>query len=278
MNFADKISALYHGKESNRKFIEIRKGLKDIYQFEDEQIDSMIDTIGEKAREIMDLFSIDPGEIKPFSQIMQEANDELGRLNFSYEQIVLELKQAKQNAEQLAVDLKRANDSLRELAFRDELTGLYNHRYFQEVLEAEVQRSVRYNHPVSLLLLDIDYFKSINDTFGHLAGDFVLKEISKIMIKLVRNCDIVARYGGEEFAIILPVTSQIGAKVLAQRVRRGIEQHQVKNNNQSISITVSIGLASTDKNSVKATRIGLIGQSDQALYRAKRNGKNRVEF
>lgn len=278
LSFADKISSMYHGKQSNKKYIEIREGLKETYQFEDEQIDSIIDTIGEKSRETMDLFSINPDEMKPFSQIMQEANDELGRLNFSYEQIVLELKQAKQNAEQLAHDLKRANDSLRELAFRDELTGLYNHRYFQEVLESEVQRSTRYNHPVSLLLLDIDNFKTINDTYGHVAGDLMLKEISKVMIKLVRHCDIVARYGGEEFTIILPDTSTTGAKVLAQRVRRGIEQHQVKDNSELMSVTVSVGVASTDMDSVEKTRMSLIAQSDQALYRAKRSGKNRVEL
>jgi diguanylate cyclase (GGDEF)-like protein len=278
LNVADKISAMYNGTQSNKKSREVHQDLKKIYQLKAEQIDSLIDTVGEKVREIMDIFSLEPGEIKPFSQIIQEANDELGKLNFSYEQMVLELKQAKQNAEELALDLKRANDILRERAFRDDMTGLYNHRFFQEALESEIQRAIRYKHPVSLLILDIDSFKNINDTFGHLTGDYVLKEISEIMLKLVRPGDIVARYGGEEFTIILPDTGKAGANVLAQRVRRGIKQYPFKYDNHPISVTISIGLASSDMNTFELTRMNFIDQSDQALYRAKRNGKDRVEF
>ena len=274
---ADKISSIYHGTQSNRKCIEVHQDLADQYQFHDEMIDDMIDSIGEKAREMLDLFSLDPGDMKPFSLIMQEANEELRRLNFSYEQVVLELKQAKRSAEQLAVELKQANDRLRELAFRDDLTGLYNHRYFQEVLESELERSARYQHPLSLLMVDIDFFKRINDTYGHVTGDIVLKQVGNVMIQLVRHCDIVARYGGEEFAIILPEIGTAGAKVLAQRVRRGIEQNTIIQDNQEITVTVSIGLASTDMTGLDEFRSRLIEGSDQALYAAKRNGRNRVE-
>lgn len=277
LNFADKISAMYHGIQSNRKSMEVREGLKNLYQIEESRTASMVDIIGEKAREVMNLFSIKPGEMKPFSQIMQEANDELGRLNLSYEQIVLELKQAKQNAERLALNLKQANDSLRELAFRDELTGLYNHRFFQEVFESELQRSLRYEHPLSLLLLDIDFFKNVNDSHGHLVGDMVLRKISGVMVKLVRHYDIVARYGGEEFTILLPETGLTGAKVLAQRIRRGIEQ-QVFDTIEALSITVSIGVSSTDMSHIEKNRTALLEYSDHALYRAKRGGRNRVEL
>lgn len=277
LNFADKISSMYHGTQSNKKAIEVRQGFKEIYNFQDEQIDSIIDTIGTKSKLVMDLFAIDPGEMKPFSQIMQEAIEELSQLNFSYEQIVLELKQAKQNAERLAHSLKQANDKLHALAYRDELTGLYNHRYFQKVFDTELQKSIRYSHPLSLMLIDIDYFKDVNDNFGHFVGDSVLREVSQVMVKLVRQIDIVARYGGEEFAVILPETGKGGAKVLAQRLRRGIEQYQFMNKDQLISVTVSIGLVSTDMANVEITRDALIVQSDKALYKAKRNGRNRVE-
>lgn len=277
LRFADKISALYHGTQSNRKSIEIHEGLKEAYQLSDAQIDALIDQVGVSARQVMEHFQIQPGDMRPFTQIMQEANEELGRLNLTYEQMVLELKQAKQSAEQLAVELKRANDSLRELAFRDELTGLYNHRFFQEVFEAELQKSKRYQHPISLLLLDIDYFKTVNDTYGHLIGDYVLKEVSQVMIRLVRHCDIVARYGGEEFAIVLPETGKVGAHVLAQRVRRGLEQHQFVYDSARFSITASIGLVSTDMAAITIERRALIECSDQALYAAKQNGRNRVE-
>lgn len=279
LQFADKIAAIYYGIHSNSKAVAVHEGLKKHYQLSDEQIDQLIDTVGEKAREILDLFAIDPGDIKPFSIIMQEANEELGRLNFSYAQIVLELKQAKQSAEQLALELKMANDSLRELAFRDGLTGLYNHRYFQEVLESELERAKRYDHPLSLLLIDIDFFKKVNDQFGHPAGDQVLQEVGNTLVKLVRRCDMVARYGGEEFAIILPETGLTSAKVLAQRVRRGIEQMRVCCGKQTLAITISCGVSSSeDDQDNSLTRNMLVEQSDQALYRAKENGRNRVEI
>jgi diguanylate cyclase (GGDEF)-like protein len=278
LGFADKIAAMYHGVQSNKKSIEVHSGLADIWQFSEERIDELIDTIGERSREIMGLFAIDPGKIKPFSQIMQEANEELGELNFSYEQVVLELKQAKQNAEQLAVELQQANNSLRELAYRDGLTSLYNHRYFQKVFGAELKRAVRYNYPVSLLMVDIDFFKKVNDTFGHLVGDSVLKEVGSVLVRLVRNSDIVARYGGEEFAVILSETGTRGARVLAQRLRRGVEQEQIENNGQPISVTISIGLASTDMSELELNHVALIECSDQALYMAKQNGRNRVEL
>ncbi len=274
--FADKISSIYHGTKCNVKSKEVHDGLNEKFQISTEETDELIDAIGEKAREVMDLFSIDPGDMKPFSLIIQEANEELQRLNLSYEQVVLELKQAKRNAETLAVGLKEANDKLRELAIRDELTGLYNHRYFQDQLENEITRAARYKHPVSLLLLDLDFFKKVNDTYGHPAGDHVLRETGSTLNKLVRQSDTVARYGGEEFAIILPETATTSAKVLAQRVRRGIEQLRIKFEKQTIPITVSIGLACTDMTDATMSRTEIISKSDQALYRAKHEGRNRV--
>ena len=278
LNFADKISSIYHGTKSNQKSIEVHQNLTSHYNFTVEEVDQLIDKIGERAHEVMELFSIDPGELKPLSLIIQAANDELRKLNFSYEQIVLELRQAKQNAEKLAVDLKQANDKLRELAIRDELTGLYNHRYFQDQLEYEINRSERHNHMLSLLLLDIDFFKAINDTYGHPAGDYVLKQLSKLMKSLVRQCDVVARYGGEEFSIILPETGTVGAKVLAQRVRRGVEQHSFVYQEQEIKVTISIGIASNDMSEDTMKRAELIARSDQSLYRAKNEGRNRVAY
>lgn len=277
--YADKISSIYHGTKCNAKSAEVHDGLQDNFQLSSEDIDKLIDLVGEKSCEVMDLFSIDPGNIKPFSLIIQEANEELQRLNLSYEQVVLELRQAKRNAETLAVGLKEANDKLRELAIRDELTGLYNHRYFQDQLENEIARVRRYKRPLSLLLLDLDFFKKVNDTHGHPAGDHVLKETGSTLLKLVRQSDTVARYGGEEFAIILPETAAASAKVLAQRVRRGIEQLKISYKKKAIPITVSIGLACTDMaEDDKMSRTEIISKSDQALYKAKHEGRNRVAF
>ena len=279
LNIADKISSLYHGMQSNKKSIEIHALLQDKHGFQESQTTALIDLIGERTIETLECFSISAGDMKPFSQIMQEANDKLGQLNYSYEQIVLELTQAKQNAELLANELKIANDSLRELTFRDGLTNLYNHRYFQDILESELLKSRQYNSDTSLLFLDIDFFKKVNDTFGHPAGDHALIELGKTLVNLVRHGDIVARYGGEEFAIILPNTGLKSAKVLAQRLCRGAEQRQIYYNDQPIPLTVSIGLASTEiDRETLLDRETLIRSSDEALYRAKNNGRNRVEL
>lgn len=278
LGFADNIAAMYHSVSSNRRSLEVHSGLEKRWNFSKEQTDILIDTVGERSLEILDLFSVDVGDMKPFSQIMQEANEELGSLNYSYEQMVLELKQAKQNAEQLALELQQANSSLRELAYRDGLTGLYNFRYFQKVFEGELRRALRYGGDVSLLMVDIDFFKKVNDTFGHPVGDEVLQEVGKVIVHLVRSCDIVARYGGEEFAIVLPETGRKGAKVLAQRIRRGIEQEAIEADGHPITVTISVGIASTDMSEQKLSRVALIECSDQALYMAKQNGRNRVEI
>ena len=277
LSFADKISAMYHGGRSNSKSSELYAGLAKNWKLDKEEIEKLVDVIGDKSRDILELFEIDPDKIKPFSQIMQDANEELGKLNFTYEQIVLELSQAKQNAEQLARELQQANNRLQQLADRDGLTCLYNHRYFQKVFEVELSRATRYNNPLSILLLDLDHFKKINDTHGHPAGDKVLKQISNTLVRLVRNCDTVARYGGEEFTVILPETGNKGAKVLAQRLRRGVEQEKIDHNGQNISVTMSIGVASNDISDTDHDRAALIELCDKALYKAKHNGRNRVE-
>lgn len=274
---ADKIAAIYHGLHSTSKAKDVRSVLTENWGLSTESIDELIDVVADRSREILDLFAIAPGEIKPFSLIMQEANEELGALNISYEHVVLELKQAKQNSEQLARELQLANLNLKKLGYRDELTGLYNKSYCLDVFSSELERSLRYKLPLTLLLLDIDFFKDVNDTYGQPVGDKVLVKISNILIRLVRNSDVVARYGGEKFAIILPETDTRGAKVLAQRLRRGIAQEQFTTVEDTFSVTVSIGLAGTNLVQKDLLTETLIECSDQALSKAKQNGRNRVE-
>jgi len=278
LGIASKIATIYHGMNAAALSTDVHCTLEASYNLSPEQVTELIDIVGGKSREILELFTIDPGEIKPLSQIMQEANEELGRLNLSYAQVVLELKQSKLNADKLALELKLANDRLRDLAYRDALTGLFNHRYFKDIMESELERAARYQHPFSLILIDIDFFKKVNDTFGHHAGDQVLREVADTLVKLLRSCDIVARYGGEEFAIILPETTGCSARILSQRVRRGIEQLGVHYDTHTIQVTISCGIASCDFTNTKMTLEDFIKQSDQALYRAKGNGRNRVEM
>jgi len=163
------------------------------------------------------------------------------------------------------------------LSYTDDLTGIYNHRFFVEQLTREVERHRRYSTPLSLLMIDIDYFKHYNDGNGHLAGDQVLRVIARLIERGVRQTDIVARYGGEEFAAILTNTGTKGAFDIAERVRRNVADTRFPNERAQPNkdLTVSVGMA-TISSSI-STLTDLIREADHALYRAKKAGRNRTE-
>jgi diguanylate cyclase (GGDEF)-like protein/PAS domain S-box-containing protein len=163
------------------------------------------------------------------------------------------------------------------LSYTDDLTGIYNHRFFIQQLTLEVERQKRYASPLSLLMIDIDYFKHYNDTNGHLAGDQVLKAIAFLIQRGVRQTDIVARYGGEEFAAILINAGREKALEIAERVRRNVADTHIPNEGAqpSKNLTVSIGVSTFS--SSNSTLTDLIRKADHALYRAKRAGRNCIE-
>ncbi len=163
-----------------------------------------------------------------------------------------------------------------KLAITDGLTGIPNHRYLQDFLAKEFERARRYMHPLSLIMLDIDSFKTINDTYGHEVGDMVLKEIARILALSVREVDLVARYGGEEFAIVLPETSLESAFNTAERLRLRIEKSKIPTPKGELQVTISLGISCLKAG--HQTKDELISAADEALYRAKRGGKNRVEL
>ena len=164
-----------------------------------------------------------------------------------------------------------------KLAFTDPLTELFNHRYFQETLSHEFIRAQRYKKPLSLMVIDIDFFKKFNDTYGHLVGDKVLKHVAKIFGNSIREqIDTVARYGGEEFAVILPETSLEGASHFADRIRASVEESKIIEEDQELSVTLSIGVSCTLTTECFKTS-DLIEAADIALYQAKENGRNQVK-
>jgi len=176
----------------------------------------------------------------------------------------------------MAIDKTRMLESNRMLAITDELTRLYNHRYFLQQLTNEINRAKRYNRPLSLLMLDIDHFKNYNDTYGHLKGNEILKDLAGMIKELSRDVDIPARYGGEEFTITMPETNRKRGQVLAERLRNTIAAHLFKYRERHPvgRLTVSIGLATCPDNA--NTPFALIEATDKALYEAKRAGRNRV--
>jgi diguanylate cyclase (GGDEF)-like protein len=194
-------------------------------------------------------------------RVSMVAQDELGHLGRTFNLM----------AERLA----KSQSALEELSTHDALTGLHNYRVFHRRLTEEEERSRRYGHPFSLLILDLDYFKTINDTHGHLAGDEALRAIAARIGHAVRPVDLVARYGGEEFALILPETASVGALATAERIRETIAANPVHlPSGQTVNLTASIGVASFPEDAESGEK--LIDASDHAMYTAKTSGRNRV--
>jgi diguanylate cyclase (GGDEF)-like protein len=181
-------------------------------------------------------------------------------------------------AEQAAVSIENVglHETVERQAVTDELTGLFNRRRFQEAMATEVERSKRFGQPVGLVLLDLDDFKNVNDTYGHQQGDLVLREVARVLRETSREIDEPARYGGEELAVVLPGTDLEGAYNLAERVRAGIEELALPllDGEGVLSVTASFGVA-TLPGSADDMR-DLVAAADEALYRAKRAGKNRT--
>ncbi len=176
--------------------------------------------------------------------------------------------------QELERQLMAANQELQELAIRDGLTRLYNHRHLQQELAAEFERAQRYDYPLCCLMLDLDHFKNVNDTYGHPVGDFVLVELANLLRTAARASDVVARYGGEEFCVLLPHTPLHDARAFAERLRRIVEEHLFRYEQTVIEVTISIGIASTEDDTFHKS--DLVLHADRALYAAKDAGRNRV--
>jgi diguanylate cyclase (GGDEF)-like protein len=182
---------------------------------------------------------------------------------------------------QLLQKINETQQKLMALASIDDLTQLYNRRYFFERFNQEVERAKRYQRPLSCIIMDIDYFKHVNDSYGHLAGDQVLIDIAQILKNNCRQSDLAGRYGGEELIILLPETEAGGAMIIADRIREMIEEHQtVDGKGVVIGVTVSMGVAS-----LSGTELGnidknerIVQYADDALLVAKKGGRNRIEL
>ncbi len=191
------------------------------------------------------------------------------------EELTLRLKRVLKERE-LTKERIRMMEKLQKLAITDGLTKLYNSRSFYSQLELEVDRFNRYQHPLSLLLLDIDRFKEYNDTYGHLEGDKVLVRFSQIIKSCLRANDTAYRYGGEEFTVILPETGGVKAKTVAQRIRSALETEKFSpENGKDVRITISIGVTEYHP---KEELSSFIQRADKAMYHSKQNGRNRVSI
>jgi diguanylate cyclase (GGDEF)-like protein len=261
-------------EEYHKKF---NKEAKKLLGLNNADINNILSNLHHQVDQSAAYFGLHIEGTKSIQEILQEANIKLSLLNLNYDQINQQLVQAKIKLENLTQELQDKNKILDNLANIDGLTEVYNHRYFQNSLDQEINRSTRHQTAISLLLIDIDHFKNFNDTYGHQAGDFVLKKFSATLLENLRKYDTLARYGGEEFVIILPETSQEEALLVGEKLRAAIENATFTDLNNEYHVTASFGLTSAYPATVdNFNKNNFFNQADLALYDAKKEGRNRV--
>ena len=194
---------------------------------------------------------------------------------FQYPELLARIRAGKRIVD-LQKELVETNKRLELLSITDGLTKLNNHRYFQDELARAFEEAQRYQRPLSLAMIDIDFFKKVNDTYGHAVGDDVLKQVAKLYKDSVRSTDLVARYGGEEFAVMMPETNLHDGIAFAEKVRKILESTPMATQIGPLPVTVSIGVASVPHSRIHTAK-ELIIAADKALYRAKKNGRNQVQ-
>jgi len=208
-------------------------------------------------------------ELERNKRELEQSEEDLERIKHLYKEIGNELTTTSEK-------LRKAKDQLEGLAVTDGLTEVYNHRYFMNLIGEKFEASNKQSAPISLLMIDIDHFKALNDNHGHMTGDLVLRDVAQILKSSSRQADIVARYGGEEFAIILPETDSNQAEEVAEEIRTAVESYRFPNGNEALRVTVSIGIGTKDGGIDSVDR--LISSADKALYIAKSAGRNRFVF
>lgn len=256
-----------------------RKAARKMLGFNNNQIEEIFDQVHIAVTQAGDYFDLKIKDTKSIQEILQEANIKLSLINLDYDQMNKQLINAKVELEKLAAELEMKNRILDNLANVDGLTNVFNHRYFQNILDQEIDRAKRHDTILSLLFIDIDHFKNINDTYGHQAGDHILREFCDCLKSRIRKYDTLARYGGEEFAIVLPSTNEEEAQTAAEKLRSAVEDTIFQTPELAIEhrVTASFGVSTAHPYSEQDfSKSEFISKADQALYEAKKQGRNIV--
>ncbi len=211
---------------------------------------------------------------EPFHPVIKR-HDDIGELAAAISSMGDELAAQQADLMLSYKELVKASKKLEKLSTTDALTGLHNRLHLQQISAVEFERVQRYGHDLSVLMIDVDHFKKVNDGYGHLFGDMVLKEIARRLKKTVRNTDIIARYGGEEIVVLLLETNAAVACTIAEKLRAAIELREFSYKEQSLRVTISIGIATYHEANFSGWKY-LLAAADQALYHAKNMGRNRV--
>jgi diguanylate cyclase (GGDEF)-like protein len=234
-----------------------------------EDFTKVLFTVSKSMAELSRLFEI-PVDEAAMAATLDEARDALVRVSLKNAQTAI---QAQNNVQQLSRQKEEAESQAR----RDALTGLFNRGHFDTQLRACFDAALELGRPLSIIFCDVDHFKSVNDKFGHQAGDNVLSTFGKVVMRCMRQLDIPVRYGGEEFAILLPATDRAGAKIAAERLRKTLEkQEMMVGGGRAIHVTASFGVATMDEKFAPEDALHLVRCADECVYKAKHAGRNRV--
>jgi diguanylate cyclase (GGDEF)-like protein len=272
---AERVAAAWEGGDLALLEIEAGRAL-DALGIAPIDADQLMRAIPEHVAAMGVVFDRPVGEQTQLDQLAADAHAQLVELNNGYAELVRRLEALLAEKEELTRELRRANGELANLAATDSLTGLPNKRALSDALAREAAMADRSKSSLSVVMIDVDHFKKVNDTWGHAAGDAVLVRVGEVLLGTLRASDLAARYGGEEFVAVLPSTDAGGAMVVAERMRRAFEAAVTETPQGAIRVTASFGVASVKGPGCYDGVAALLARADAALYTAKEGGRNRV--
>ncbi len=272
---ASKITILFYDDPSILG--SLKKELADLLNIPPDDFQQLTGDVTVKVKEISEFYGFTSLKFPSYFELLERSNNELTKINLNYEMLLKELKKEKENTERLASKLEETNRKLLEIALKDPLTGAYNRRYLNEILDRKMAESRRYGTKLLIIYCDIDHFKLINDTYGHNNGDIVLKKLVMILKMTLRNTDVLARTGGEEFTIVCQATNIEDGIIVAEKLRQKIESTPMKlSDDREIQVTMSFGVANYETSI--HNREDFIKIADDRLYKAKESGRNKVVY
>jgi len=283
-HLSDIIASVYSSTNAREALAQAREGLAQDLKFAPEAIDELLHAVSGDVTEAAAAFGVRVRKQPTHLEILEDANRALTALNLSYEELTSRLERTIKEKDEIAAELQRVNQRLQELVYFDPLTGLANRRRFEETFLAEIARIQGVHAPLSLLMLDLDHFKMVNDVHGHVVGDLALKAVAGVVQKGTRASDVASRFGGEEMAVLMPGASEEDARRISERLRQAVAALKVIGPKRRVALTVSIGgttvrggafLSSAD---MPRRMRRILEAADRALYASKRGGRNRVSW
>jgi diguanylate cyclase (GGDEF)-like protein len=254
----------------------VKDGIKNELQLDDTSLDQILTELNQHVRQTASVFCLDIGQTRSYQQIQAEAVAQLARLSMTSELERAEIERREAAAQQQVKDLNHQNADLQRKASTDSLTGVANRAAFDQQLAQACQAAAEENDPIGLIMLDIDRFKKLNDTFGHQIGDEALRQVGNCLKAVENDTTFVSRYGGEEFALIVAQSTEQSIRQLAEEIREAIQQLRIDHGERKLTLTASFGGTHVEPACQPVDLNTLIRTADQCLYHAKQSGRNRV--